>query len=126
MGGLLFRFAQFLYPEIPSVKLVEVPTAKRRDIPQDGVRPVRLPQGSAMIVDTGGQLRAFSAVCTHLGCLIAWHEDVKKFVCPCHNGIFDRNGKVLSGPPPRSLEEIKTIVRGDDVFLLVKSRQEIT
>lgn len=42
--------------------------------------------------------RVFSAICPHLGCIIQWDEKKKTFLCPCHDAIFDKNGKVLKGP----------------------------
>jgi cytochrome b6-f complex iron-sulfur subunit len=50
-----------------------------------------------------GKLKVFSAVCTHLGCLVDWRPAENQFLCPCHAGRFDANGQVLSGPPPSPL-----------------------
>lgn len=47
---------------------------------------------------------AYSAVCTHLGCLVKWDSAKKEFFCPCHAAIFDEKGRVVSGPPPTPLE----------------------
>jgi nitrite reductase/ring-hydroxylating ferredoxin subunit len=50
---------------------------------------------------------AFSAICTHLNCVVNWNEMLKKFECPCHGAKFNRNGEVLEGPPPRPLDLYK-------------------
>ena len=42
--------------------------------------------------------------CTHLGCTVNWRQDAQAFVCPCHDGKFGTDGKVLGGPPPRPLD----------------------
>lgn len=47
---------------------------------------------------------AFDPACTHLGCRILYKGEQKKFLCPCHGGVFDEDGKVVSGPPPKPLE----------------------
>jgi ubiquinol-cytochrome c reductase iron-sulfur subunit len=47
---------------------------------------------------------SFSAYCTHLGCLVAWNADQKMFLCPCHGGKYDAEGRNVEGPPPRPLE----------------------
>lgn len=60
---------------------------------------------------------AFSAVCTHLGCLVKWDADSKKFLCPCHAAVFDGNGKVVSGPPPAPLEAYVVKEIGDKVYV---------
>jgi len=46
-----------------------------------------------------------SSRCTHLGCTVNWHDDVKEFICPCHDAKFSREGVVLGGPPPRPLDQ---------------------
>ena len=61
--------------------------------------------------------KAFSASCTHLGCLVKWDTGKKKFLCPCHAAEFDPNGNVLSGPPPAPLPEVTVKQVGNKVFL---------
>jgi Rieske Fe-S protein len=53
---------------------------------------------------------AFSNVCTHLSCHVNWDETGKDYVCPCHDGHFNINGKVTAGPPPRPLDTFETRV----------------
>lgn len=53
-------------------------------------------------------VRAFSNVCTHLGCHVNWHPDLQHYVSPCHDGHFDILGRNISGPPPRPLDEFRT------------------
>ncbi len=57
-----------------------------------------------------GQLRALSSVCPHLGCSIPWDEKKGQFVCPCHVGAFAADGALISGPPPRAMDEFETTV----------------
>lgn len=47
----------------------------------------------------------FNSRCTHLGCTVNWKADAQAFICPCHDGKFGINGKVLGGPPPRPLDQ---------------------
>lgn len=54
------------------------------------------------------QVMVLSNICTHLGCIVSWHPDRQHYVSPCHNGHFDILGKVVSGPPPRPLDEYVT------------------
>lgn len=42
--------------------------------------------------------------CTHLGCTVPWRDDEDRFHCPCHGGIYNKQGEVLAGPPPRPLD----------------------
>lgn len=59
------------------------------------------------------EYRALSAVCTHLGCVVRWDDRSKLIRCPCHAGVFDADGAVVSGPPPRPLPTYRVVVAGD-------------
>lgn len=54
----------------------------------------------------GEEYRAFSATCTHLGCRVAWVAESSQYKCPCHGGVFSREGDVVSGPPPHGLTRL--------------------
>ncbi len=56
-----------------------------------------------IVVNQNGEIRAFSAVCTHLGCLVKWLPNKNEFLGPCHGGRFDANGVNIAGPPPSPL-----------------------
>jgi cytochrome b6-f complex iron-sulfur subunit len=50
---------------------------------------------------------SLSARCTHLGCNVVWNQDHNIFLCPCHGGKYDRQGRNLEGPPPRPLDQFE-------------------
>jgi Rieske Fe-S protein len=64
-----------------------------------------------------GDLRAFSASCTHLQCIVQYRGDLNHIWCACHNGHFDLNGRNIQGPPPAPLEVYEVHVRGDDIVV---------
>jgi Rieske Fe-S protein len=64
-------------------------------------------------------VRAFSNICTHLGCRVSWHSEIKNYVSPCHDGHFDILGNVVSGPPPRPLDEFKTRIEDNNLYILI-------
>jgi len=64
----------------------------------------------------GADFTVLSNVCTHLGCRVRWVEDQDGFFCPCHNAIFDRNGDVVQGPPPRPLDRFEAKVEDGQIF----------
>src|SRR5205814_4367788 len=66
---------------------------------RDGWRRIVSEKAVYVYRDSNGHLCALSSVCPHLGCSIAWHDDKNKFICPCHNGQFAADGKLLGGPP---------------------------
>ncbi|NIM59012.1 MAG: Rieske 2Fe-2S domain-containing protein, partial [Candidatus Aminicenantes bacterium] len=68
-----------------------------------------------------GELRAFSAICTHLTCTVIYESDTETILCPCHNGRFDLSGNVVSGPPPAPLEAYNVEISGEDIVISRKS-----
>ena len=69
----------------------------------------------------GGELHAFTAICTHLACTVQYREEKQDIWCACHNGIYDLNGKNVSGPPPRPLDPYKVQVAADGKILVSKA-----
>ncbi len=61
---------------------------------------------------------AFSVDCTHLGCPIRWLEGAELFMCPCHGGVYYKDGRVASGPPPRPLVQYPVRIQSDEVQIL--------
>lgn len=57
-------------------------------------------------------IRAFDAICTHLACTVEYRPAQEDIFCNCHNGVYDLNGKNISGPPPRPLEAYKVTLQG--------------
>ena len=76
-----------------------------------GSRPAILVRTSA------GDLKALSAVCTHLNCTVQYRPDLSHIWCACHNGHFDLNGQNISGPPPRPLDAFVVNVRGNQIVV---------
>jgi Rieske Fe-S protein len=75
---------------------------------------------SVYILSTDGRTYiAMSNICTHLGCHVRWIDDQVKFFCPCHNGQFDINGRVIAGPPPRPLDRYDVKVENDQLYIQV-------
>ena len=66
---------------------------------------------------TGG-LKAFSAICPHLGCVASWDDKKSVIHCPCHEGIFNATtGEVVSGPPPRGLAAYELAVKDGKIMI---------
>ncbi len=70
-----------------------------------------------LYTEDGRNYTAMSNVCTHLGCRVRWIEDRQQFYCPCHNGIYDRQGQVLAGPPPRPLDQFPVNIKDNDIYV---------
>jgi len=73
--------------------------------------------GAYVIRYTPEQHKVFSNMCTHLSCRVNWKEGVSEYVCPCHDGHFDIEGQVVSGPPPRPLDEYESKVEDGVLYI---------
>ena len=62
-----------------------------------------------------GQYVAVSNRCAHLGCPVRFVESAGNFICPCHGGVYDFQGKRIGGPPVRPLDRFQTRINGKDV-----------
>lgn len=71
-----------------------------------------------VVLSLGGErFRAFSAICTHLGCVVQWDPANRRILCPCHAGFFGTDGRVISGPPPRALPEYEVVRVGGELHV---------
>jgi menaquinol-cytochrome c reductase iron-sulfur subunit len=105
---------------------VTAPVKKLVKIEQrDGWRKVISDRPLYVCKDTSGKLCALSAVCPHLGCTLAWHDEKSNFVCPCHNGRFTAEGKLAGGPPPRSMDTLELKLDGEMLLVRYKNFRQL-
>lgn len=91
---------------------------RKDEIPLNEAKTVVLNNTPVIIINRAGKgLVALSRVCTHLGCLIEYHRGQQQLVCPCHAGVYDLDGSVVSGPPPKPLTVIPLKIEGDSIIL---------
>ncbi|GAB4422054.1 MAG: hypothetical protein OHK0039_37760 [Bacteroidia bacterium] len=64
-----------------------------------------------------GEIVVFSLICRHKRCTVAYEADAEQFVCPCHEGTYDKYGEVIDGPPPGPLRRYAWELRGDEVWV---------
>jgi len=125
-GGVLTSIASFLYPVArflmpPAVADLggdEVIAAKVGDLKPNsgkifkfGMKP------GLLLLNAQGEYKALSGTCTHLSCTVQYRDDLQQVWCACHNGLYDQNGRNISGPPPRPLEVFEVNVRGDEIVV---------
>lgn len=118
-GTVLYPVLRYLIP--PPVKEVaagSVAAAKVGELNPNSGKVFLFGGKPAILVRTPeGAYRAFSAVCTHLSCTVQYRADIQHIWCACHDGHFDLNGQVLSGPPPQPLAAFGVTVKDDDVVV---------
>jgi Rieske Fe-S protein len=125
-GGFTASILSFLYPAfkfmdapaVPEAAVNEVAAGKVQDLKPNSGRIVKFGSRPLLLIRTAdSEWRAFSAVCTHLNCTVQYQEASHQIWCACHNGLYNLNGQVVSGPPPKALEEYTVRIRGDEVVI---------
>lgn len=117
LGALTLRFAQFLIPSQKSKRYEAVLIGAESRIPIGEAMPMDLGSHKILVLRTDDGVTAFSRRCTDLGCLVSWNKDREQFVCPCHQGVFDRTGRNVAGPPPRPLDQLEILKRGGQLYV---------
>jgi cytochrome b6-f complex iron-sulfur subunit len=118
-GAILYPLFSYLKPpKQGEVEVTSVKAGKASDIANDSGMIVKFGSKPVILLRTAaGDFRAFSATCTHLDCTVQYKKDIGLIWCACHNGKYDLNGRNVSGPPPRPLDEYRVVVQGGEVFI---------
>jgi cytochrome b6-f complex iron-sulfur subunit len=121
--SVLYPLSRYLIPPKSEESAARTITlaVKPADLKPNSGQIFRFGSQPAILVDTPtGELKAFTATCTHLGCIVQYRSDINQIWCACHNGHFNLNGKNVEGPPPKPLEEYAVNVRGDQIVVSKK------
>ena len=129
-GGFAASIVSFVYPAlkfmnpptVPEAAVNEASVGKVGDFKPNSGKIVRFGSRPVILIRPAtDEWRAFSATCTHLNCTVQYQEASRQILCACHNGLYDLSGRVVSGPPPRPLEEYTVHVRGEEVVVSRRS-----
>lgn len=89
------------------------------DIPPGQGKVVAMGAKPVIVVNGTQGVKAFSAICTHLGCIVSYDSTSNQIVCPCHGGVFNPiSGVVVAGPPPAPLAPVDVAVEDKQIFLV--------
>jgi len=115
----LYVVIEYIIPPKLREKLIEsLKIGKAADVVANDARMVKFNKTPVMIVKNNeGQIKAFSAVCTHLGCIVEFRSADRKFHCNCHGSVFDYDGKNVAGPAPRPLQPFRVELKQDDIYV---------
>ena len=119
LGAILYPILRFMSPpRIIEASQNSVVAGKVNELANNSGKIFKFGSEPGIIVRTdSGELKACSAICTHLSCIVQYRPDIKHIWCACHNGHYSVDGKNISGPPPRPLEEYKVNTRGDEIVV---------
>ena len=123
LGSIVYPVVRYLTPpEIPEAAAQSVTAGSARALAANTGRIVPFGSRPAIVVRTSaGELRAFSASCTHLDCTVQYRPDLQRIWCACHNGQYDLNGRNVAGPPPRPLEAYDVNLKDDEIVITRRS-----
>lgn len=107
-------FASIAWPIVRFLGTPRQPEAATTQVQVGPVNDPELTEQGFKIVPFGSEpvivvklsetdIRAFSAVCTHLACIVEFRKRKRDIFCNCHNGVYDLRGRNIAGPPPRPL-----------------------
>ncbi len=123
-GGTLGAFVLYpvlrylVPPRIPEAATRRVVAAKKNELAPGSFKTFPFGSQPGILIRTpDGEYRALTAVCTHLGCTVQYRNADRTIWCACHNGLYDLEGRNVSGPPPRPLEPFVVHVEGEDVVV---------
>jgi cytochrome b6-f complex iron-sulfur subunit len=120
LASVLYPVARYLVPPQVAESTAASVTLplKADDVKANTGQIFKFGNTPAILVRTAaGDLKAFSAVCTHLHCTVQFRPDLGHIWCACHNGHFDLNGQNIAGPPPRPLDAFVVNVRGAQIVV---------
>jgi cytochrome b6-f complex iron-sulfur subunit len=114
LGTLVYPLFRYIF-FVENTSQQAVVTVSRANFPEGTAKNLVVGDTPAIIIHKPAGYIVLSRVCTHLGCLVNYHKDRQLLICPCHNGIYDLDGNVISGPPPRPLPKFPFTVEGDKI-----------
>ena len=122
VGSIFYPiFAYLKPPRQGEVEVSSVKAGKLSEIEKESGKIVKFGTKPVILVRTAKDgLKAFSATCTHLDCTVQFKKDMGLIWCACHNGKYDLNGRNVSGPPPRPLDEYRVIVQNEEILISKK------
>jgi len=119
LGALLFPVFKYLEPPtVEEVKVSNVKIGAVDDMEKDSGKIIKFGNKPVIVIrKANGDYIAFSAVCTHLDCIVQYRKDYEQIYCACHNGRYDLNGRVASGPPPAPLQKYSVTIKDSEVIV---------
>ncbi len=119
IGSLLFPVFKFLEPPpVDEVKVSSVKIGNVDDMEKDSGKIIKFGNKPVIVIrKINGDYIAFSAECTHLDCIVQYRKDYGQIYCACHNGRYDLNGRVASGPPPAPLKKYGIAIKDNEVIV---------
>ncbi len=128
IASVVYPTIRFLSPpRIPEPSTAQIEAGQTNDpeLLQKGFKIVRFGADPVIVVRVAeNDVRALTATCTHLDCIVGYQRDRSLIWCNCHGGAYDLNGRNVGGPPPRPLTALKVnlVPKGEGSSVIVVSK----
>ncbi len=125
IGAVLYPIGKYLVPpKVAEMSVNSVEAGGISEFPPSSSKIVRFGRRPVIVFrQQNGDFHALSATCTHLDCTVQYKSDTEQIWCACHNGLYDIEGKNISGPPPKPLMQYQVVLQNDKVIV---TREEMT
>lgn len=100
-------------------KSLAIPLAKAKKLEKAGGSMILKVKGQQVLFirDTKETIHALDPICTHKGCAVAYNKKAKRIDCPCHQSVFNLEGRVVTGPASKPLKAYDAKLDGDRIIL---------
>lgn len=112
-------FAFLIPPKIAEIKVTSLRVGPVSGFDNNSSKIVKFGRTPVILIrNIDGKFIALEATCTHLDCLVQFRDDTQEILCACHNGIYDLEGRNVSGPPPKPLKKYLVKIVDEEITIL--------
>ena len=128
LASIVYPIARFVSPpRVPEATTNQVDAGSLNDpaLVATGYKIIRFGSEPVILIKLSDtDVRAFSATCTHLACIVEFRKQKRDIYCNCHGGEYNLQGRNIAGPPPRPLTPFKVdiVARSGGAPTIVVSR----
>lgn len=118
MGGIFYFLISYLSYARKGKEIFSRAKLSAKEISLSKPVLIKIGDEHVWVVETKGKVfLAVSAICTHKRCILDWDKEKERFICPCHKGIFDKDGNPIYGPPEKPLKRFSISTKGDEIIV---------
>ncbi len=119
LGAMVYPVFRFLVPpKQPDLNVTSLDAGILGAFKTNTSKIMRFGRKPVIILrQKNGDFKALSATCTHLDCTVQFKQDTEQIWCACHNGLYDLEGRNISGPPPRPLTQFMVTIKDEKILI---------
>ncbi len=116
--SFVFSFLKYLTALPARAAATSKLTIRKNEIASGDAKNIVYQNAPAIVINRPDKgFIALTLTCTHLGCVVEFNKSRQRLLCPCHAGMYDLEGNVISGPPPKPLTVIPLKIEGDSILI---------